>query len=231
MHNTSVLTKIIREELVAAIKRRLYESTPHMELTEQEKLKVDGPSLGPPPKYPRSFRPPVGKRLRTSKAYKKRGRLNKKTGVRTPVAAKKTKREEPMYFSAGTIPNVHGRKLSAGAASAREALGKKLLATHRRGDACGRAMRDDIKTQLMASGQDTKEPQVMSKLWAIASDAIAKGATDLNSFYTQYKNWGWVKVCTGKKKKKKTPSQKAAPTKKKAASTKKKKNTAPRTAF
>lgn len=207
MTDTSKLTQLIKEELAAAIRRRLA-NTPIAEL--------DKKSMKSPIPRPKSFgRSAVGKGLSTSTAYQKKGRLNKKTGQRVAVGSKKTDTGWDRYTSAGSVSTKRGRRIGTKGASARDVVGKQLMNIWRRGDACGKQMRQTLVDQLAAKGEPTDRQHQQSKIWAIATDAVANGAKSIKDVYKIYKTWGWIATCGPKPKKAKAAKKPKAPKQKK----------------
>lgn len=79
------------------------------------------------------------------------------------------------YTSAGTIPNVVGRKMKSSQVREREKEGAKMLNTFRRGGAEGAKFRDTINNQLKSKGLPTTRKHQYSQIWALASAVALKG--------------------------------------------------------
>jgi hypothetical protein len=94
---------------------------------------------------------------------------------RRPSVGKKNTKRGARFTSAGTIPQIQGRKLDQQKVSNREAIGKKMLNTFRRGTGSG--FRDQINTQLDDKGLPTDRKHQYSQIWANASAMAARGAT------------------------------------------------------
>ena len=94
---------------------------------------------------------------------------------RRPSVGKKNTKRGARFTSAGTIPKTQGRKLNPQQISNREAIGKKMLNTFRRGT--GGGFRDQINTQLDDKGLPTDRKHQYSQIWANASAMAARGAS------------------------------------------------------
>jgi hypothetical protein len=94
------------------------------------------------------------------------------------------KNKKGKYTSAGTVPYIQGRKLSAQQVQNRKAIGQKMLNALRRGGPSSAAFKARLVSQLKDRGlaadsskDASKDKLVYSMIWANASDIAAKGGT------------------------------------------------------
>jgi hypothetical protein len=114
---------------------------------------------------------------------KKRAPYGKK--YRTPDA------KTASYYSAGSVPDKHGRKLGPGGAAKREEIGKKILNAMRRGknDPQARKLQRNIKGRAIKKlGKNPSQEEILSFVWALASDMVAKGKSDWRDMVKEINN-------------------------------------------